>query len=78
MKLQYIGLNTDIINWFQSYLSGRLQTINISGASSEITCGVPQGSILGPLLFFFTLMIYLPLLKTSFYCTLTTQQFSVR
>jgi len=54
MKLQYIGLNTDIINWFQSYLSGRLQTINISGASStprEITCGVPQGSILGPLLF---------------------------
>jgi len=40
--------------WFQSYLSGRLQTINISGASStsrEITCGVPQGTILGPLLF---------------------------
>jgi len=54
MKLQSIGLNTGIINWFQSYLSGRLQTINISGASStarEITCGVPQGSILGPLLF---------------------------
>jgi len=54
MKLQSIGLNTDIVNWFQSYLSGRLQTINISGASStprEITCGVPQGSILGPLLF---------------------------
>jgi len=54
MKLQSIGLNTDIINWFQSYLSGRLQTINISGASStprEITCDVPQGSILGPLLF---------------------------
>jgi len=55
MKLQSIGINTDIVNWFQSYLSGRLQTINISGASStprEITCGVPQGFILGPLLFF--------------------------
>jgi len=54
MKLQSIGLNTDIGNWFQSYLSGRLQNINIPGASStprEITCGVPLGSILGPLLF---------------------------
>jgi hypothetical protein len=54
MKLQAIGLSSDIVNWFRSYLSDRLQTVNISNISSspsKIRCSVPQGSILGPLLF---------------------------
>ena len=42
------------IKWFSSYLSGRFQVCDIDGVCSkplEIGCGVPQGSILGPLLF---------------------------
>ena len=49
-----MGLGDDIVKWFQSYLSGRQQLVDVAGTSStceNITCGVPQGSILGPLSF---------------------------
>ena len=42
------------LNWFKSYLECRKQTVNINDIKSlplRITCGVPQGSILGPILF---------------------------
>ena len=53
-KLKAIGAVRPAVSWFESYLSGRKQLVNINGRFSELgkfTCGILQGSILGPLLF---------------------------
>ena len=53
-KLKLYGVSSQSLNWFQSYLSDRKQQTFIDGVQSDfcnITCGIPQGSILGPLLF---------------------------
>ena len=53
-KLQYYGVDGTALEWFKSYLSNRKQHISsqdISENCLDIICGVPQGSILGTLLF---------------------------
>ena len=53
-KLEYYGIRGIVKNWLINYLSGRTQYVEIennASSVSKIKCGVPQGSILGPLLY---------------------------
>ena len=53
-KLKTFGFSKDVLLWFESYLSNRSFCISLDNCLSSPTkleCGVPQGSILGPLLF---------------------------
>ena len=85
-KLSYYGVKGTELNWFHDYLSNRSQFVEISGIKSDITfskTGVPQGSILGPLLFLiymndissctdnFKFILYAD--DTTLYTSITTQ-----
>ena len=53
-KLYHYGLRDNALKWFESYLSNRKQYVTYNDHSSNmkyVKCGVPQGSILGPVLF---------------------------
>ena len=53
-KLYHHGIRGNALQWFNSYLLNKYQYVNYTNTSSDlklITCGIPQGSILGPLLF---------------------------
>ena len=53
-KLRYYGITGTHLQWFKSYLSGRKQSVKYNDCISnqlDLTTGVPQGSVLGSLLF---------------------------
>ena len=67
--LKAIGLDGNVIAWFDAYLTNKMQITDISGIFSDprvVPCGVPQGSTLWPLLF----LIYVNNMEASVSCKL--------
>ena len=69
-KLECIGFSEETTKWFKSYLSNRKFDVHIKNTFSEpgnLLCGVPQGSILGPLFF----LLYINDMPQSVDCELS-------
>ncbi|KAI2648194.1 RNA-directed DNA polymerase from mobile element jockey [Labeo rohita] len=75
---QVVGIRGTVLSWFQSYLKNRSFSINIGQyyylGAVPLSCGVPQGSILAPLLFSLYMLPLASIFKKSMACTITAMR----
>jgi len=54
IRLKNLGIHGTVLNWFDSFLSNRTFSVcieNCTSSAAHLSCGVPQGTILAPILF---------------------------
>ena len=74
-KLKYYGLNDNAIKLLKKYLSDRDQYVQLGNFKSQyhnISCGIPQGSVMGPLLFNIVMIYLRPPRALTLLCMLMT------
>ena len=67
-KLKSYNINKDIIAWIEYYLSNRIQYVELNGVKpqlQDVISGIPQGSVLGPLLIYIYIYIYISMVTNQ-------------